>query len=48
MALGAVGGAIILSPANEYLGRRWAIILSCILYTIGYVLFNTETCCKSC
>jgi hypothetical protein len=37
MALGAVGGAIILSPANEYLGRRWAIIVSCILYTIGYV-----------
>lgn len=35
MSLGAVGGAIILSPANEYLGRRWAIILSCILYTIG-------------
>ncbi|KAI5202969.1 hypothetical protein AUEXF2481DRAFT_44049 [Aureobasidium subglaciale EXF-2481] len=38
MSLGAVGGAIILSPANEYLGRRWAIILSCILYTIGGVL----------
>ncbi|TIA48042.1 putative sugar transporter [Aureobasidium pullulans] len=38
MSLGAVGGAIILSPANEYLGRRWAIILSCILYTIGGAL----------
>jgi len=35
MPLGAVAGALILSPANEYLGRRWAIILACILYTIG-------------
>lgn len=45
MSLGAVGGAIILSPANEYLGRRWAIILSCILYTVGYV--KTEKQCVS-
>ncbi|KAB8237711.1 putative MFS sugar transporter [Aspergillus alliaceus] len=35
MPLGAVGGALILSPANECLGRRMAIIVSCILYTIG-------------
>ncbi|GFF35782.1 putative metabolite transport protein YwtG [Aspergillus udagawae] len=35
MPLGAVGGALILSPCNEYLGRRMAIIVSCILYTIG-------------
>ena len=35
MPLGAVGGAIILSPCNEYFGRKWAIILSIILYTIG-------------
>ena len=38
MPLGAVAGAFILSPANEYLGRRKAIILSCILYTIGAAL----------
>ncbi|PSK33542.1 hypothetical protein B9Z65_7429 [Elsinoe australis] len=38
MPLGAVGGAIILSPCNEYLGRRWSIIISCILYTIGAAL----------
>lgn len=38
MPLGAVGGALILSPANEYLGRRIAIIISCILYTIGAAL----------
>lgn len=35
MPLGAVGGALILSPCNEYLGRRMAIIVSCVLYTIG-------------
>lgn len=38
MPLGAVGGAIILSPCNEYLGRRMSIIVSCILYTIGGAL----------
>jgi hypothetical protein len=38
MPLGAVGGALILSPANEYLGRKNAIILSCILYTVGAAL----------
>ncbi|GAB7352580.1 hypothetical protein MBLNU459_g2964t1 [Dothideomycetes sp. NU459] len=38
MPLGAVGGAIILSPCNEYLGRRWSIIVSCILYTVGGAL----------
>ena len=35
MPLGAVGGAILLSPANEILGRRMAIIISTILYTVG-------------
>ena len=38
MPLGAVAGALILSPANEYLGRRKAIILSCVFYTIGAAL----------
>jgi hypothetical protein len=38
MPLGAVAGALILSPANEYLGRRMAIIVSCILYTVGAAL----------
>jgi sugar porter (SP) family MFS transporter len=38
MPLGAVAGALILSPSNEYLGRRNSIILSCILYTIGAAL----------
>ncbi|KAF2149611.1 MFS general substrate transporter [Myriangium duriaei CBS 260.36] len=38
MPLGAVGGAIILSPCNEYFGRRWSIIISTILYTVGAAL----------
>jgi fucose permease len=38
MPLGAVAGALSLSPINEYLGRRKAIIVSCILYTIGAAL----------
>ncbi|KAJ5610758.1 hypothetical protein N7510_007477 [Penicillium lagena] len=38
MPLGAVAGAFLLIPANEYLGRRWAIILATILYTIGAAL----------
>ena len=35
MPLGAVGGALILSPANEIMGRKWAIVLATILYTVG-------------
>ncbi|KAJ5248862.1 MFS sugar transporter [Penicillium chermesinum] len=38
MPLGAVAGALILSPCNEYLGRRMSIIVSCILYTVGAAL----------
>lgn len=38
MPLGAVAGAFLISPCNEYFGRRWAIIISCILYTVGAAL----------
>lgn len=38
MPLGAVAGAFILSPCNEWFGRKWSIIISCILYTIGGAL----------
>ncbi|CAK7566525.1 MAG: fructose symporter [Sporothrix epigloea] len=38
MPLGAVGGALLLSPSNEYLGRKKSIILSIILYTVGAAL----------
>ena len=36
--LGAIGGALLLGPINEAVGRRMAIIISLILYTIGAVL----------
>ncbi|RDW67630.1 fructose transporter 1 [Coleophoma cylindrospora] len=36
--LGAVGGALLLGPVNEAVGRRQAIIISCVLYTIGGAL----------
>ncbi|KAI6488304.1 hypothetical protein MCOR11_008487 [Pyricularia oryzae] len=35
MPLGAVGGALILSPCNEFFGRRMSIMISCFLYTVG-------------
>lgn len=38
MPLGAVIGAILISPTNEYLGRRLAIVTSCLFYTIGAAL----------
>lgn len=38
MPLGAVGGAILLSPVNEYLGRKRAILIAIVLYTIGAAL----------
>lgn len=38
MPLGAVGGALMLGPCNEWFGRRWAIIISTILYTVGAAL----------
>ncbi|KAI6353319.1 hypothetical protein MCOR25_009038 [Pyricularia grisea] len=38
MPLGAVGGALILSPCNEFFGRRMSIMISCFLYTVGAAL----------
>ncbi|KJZ78524.1 hypothetical protein HIM_01915 [Hirsutella minnesotensis 3608] len=38
MPLGAVGGALLLSPANEFFGRKGAIMISILLYTIGAAL----------
>ncbi|GJD05611.1 Inositol transporter 1 [Galdieria sulphuraria] len=35
MPLGAVLGALILSPTNEALGRKLSIIVACLLYTLG-------------
>lgn len=36
--LGAIGGALLLGPTNEAVGRRMAIIISLIFYTIGAAL----------
>lgn len=36
--LGAVGGALLLGPTNEAVGRRMAIIISLFLYTLGAAL----------
>ncbi|KAK9332345.1 hypothetical protein V1520DRAFT_383135 [Lipomyces starkeyi] len=38
MPLGAVGGALLLSPVNEWVGRRNAIMVACFLYTVGAAL----------
>jgi len=38
MPLGAVFGSFLISPCNEFFGRRWAILIACILYTIGGAL----------
>ena len=35
MPLGAMLGSIIMTPLNEYFGRKMSIIISCIWYTIG-------------
>lgn len=38
MPLGAVGGSILLTPLSEYFGRKVALVISCIFYTIGGIL----------
>lgn len=38
MPLGAVGGSILLTPLSEYLGRKVALVVSCIFYTVGAIL----------
>lgn len=35
MPLGAMAGSIMMTPLNEYTGRKKSIIISCIFYTIG-------------
>lgn len=36
--LGAIGGALILGPTNERFGRKMAIVIALVLYTIGGAL----------
>lgn len=35
MPLGAMAGSIIMTPLNEYFGRRTSLIISCLWYTAG-------------
>lgn len=35
MPLGAMAGSIMMSPLNEFIGRRLSIIVSCLWYTLG-------------
>lgn len=35
MPLGAMAGSIIMTPLNEFFGRKSSLIISCIWYTIG-------------
>lgn len=36
--LGAIGGALMLGPTNEAFGRKWAIIIALVFYTVGGAL----------
>ncbi|CCE86247.1 Piso0_005909 [Millerozyma farinosa CBS 7064] len=38
MPLGAMAGSILMTPLNEYFGRKMSIIISCVWYTIGSAL----------
>mgnify|MGYP002378967489 CR=1 FL=1 len=38
MPLGAMTGSILMTPLNEWFGRKRAIIISCVWYTIGAAL----------
>ncbi|CAH2354854.1 putative myo-inositol transporter 2 [[Candida] railenensis] len=46
MPLGAMAGSMLMTPLNEYFGRKSSIIISCVFYTIGAALcagaVNTE------
>lgn len=43
MPLGAVAGSILMTPLNEYCGRKLSIIISCVFYTIGAALCAAAT-----
>ncbi|KAK6204939.1 general substrate transporter [Scheffersomyces amazonensis] len=38
MPLGAVAGSILMTPLNEYFGRKKSIMISCVWYTVGAAL----------
>jgi MFS transporter, SP family, sugar:H+ symporter len=38
LSAGTFIGALLAGPAGDYLGRRWGIIVSCIVFIVGVVL----------
>ncbi|GME71327.1 unnamed protein product [Ambrosiozyma monospora] len=38
VAIGAIAGAILISPLNQLFGRRFSIMISCVSYTIGGII----------
>lgn len=38
MPLGAMAGSMIMTPLNEWFGRKASIIISCVWYTVGAIL----------
>ncbi|QLL30197.1 hypothetical protein HG536_0D00140 [Torulaspora globosa] len=43
MPLGAVAGSILLTPLSEYFGRKKALVISCVFYTIGAIICAAAT-----
>lgn len=43
MPLGAVAGSILLTPLSEYFGRKKALVISCVFYTIGAIICAAST-----
>ncbi|KAK4526883.1 hypothetical protein GAYE_SCF29G4801 [Galdieria yellowstonensis] len=37
-ALGAIPGAILLTPINEWIGRKYTLIVCCLIFTVGAIL----------
>ncbi|GJQ09899.1 hypothetical protein GpartN1_g1690.t1 [Galdieria partita] len=37
-ALGAIPGAILLTPINEWIGRKYALVVCCLIFTVGAIL----------
>lgn len=43
MPLGAMAGSILMSPLNEWFGRKSSIMISCVWYTVGAILCAAAT-----
>ncbi|SCU90657.1 LAMI_0E03070g1_1 [Lachancea mirantina] len=43
MPLGAMAGSMIMTPLNEWFGRKSSIMISCVWYTVGAILCAAAT-----